>query len=249
MVYLPHLDYDYQRLSDHDPQRVVEVDRCAGLIIDAAEAVGARTIAVSEYGLVPVSQPVSLNVHLRTAGWLAVRDGPFGEQLLPGDSAAFAVADHQLAHVYVRDPGMKGEVASLLSNIPGVDRVVDPAELELDHPRSGELIALAKPNAWFTYYYWLDPQRAPDFAPTVDIHRKPGYDPVELFMTSMPRAMWRLAQKKLGFRYRMDVIPLDPSLVKGSHGLYPAPEDGPLVIGPTPPDDMRQFKAYVRDLV
>lgn len=249
LVYLPHLDYEYQRKTEHDPQRVAEVDRCAGEVIDAAEEVGARVIAVSEYGLVPVSKPVSLNVHLRNAGWLAVRDGPFGEQLLPGDSAAFAVADHQLAHLYVREPALINEVTAMVSRIPGVDRVVRPAELELDHPRSGELIVLAKPDAWFTYYYWLDDQRAPDFARTVDIHRKPGYDPVELFMTSMPRAMWRLAQKKLGFRYRMDVIPLDPTLVRGSHGLYPDPQNGPLVIGPTPPSDMREFKKYVRGII
>ncbi len=249
LVYLPHLDYDFQRLPHHDPERVAEVDRCAGIVIDAAEQVGARVIAVSEYGLVPVSNPVSLNVHLRRAGWLTVRDGPFGEQLLPGDSAAFAVADHQVAHVYVRDAGMLSEVGALLEAIDGVARVVKPAELELDHPRSGELIVLAKPDAWFTYYYWLDDRRAPDFARTVDIHRKPGYDPVELFMTSMPRAMWRLAQKKLGFRYRMDVIPLDATLVRGSHGLINSPEDGPLVIGPTPPGDMRAFKDYARSLV
>ncbi|MCC6510386.1 MAG: alkaline phosphatase family protein [Pirellulaceae bacterium] len=249
LVYLPHLDYDFQRLTQHDPQRVVEVDRCAGEIIDAAAEVGAKVIAVSEYGLVPVSKPVSLNVHLRNAGWLAVRDGPFGEQLLPGDSAAFAVADHQVAHVYVRDRSRIDEVAALLRSIDGVDRVVDPEELQLDHARSGELIALARPDAWFTYYYWLDEQRAPDFARTVDIHRKPGYDPVELFMTSMPRAMLRLAQKKLGFRYRMDVIPLDPTLVRGSHGLHPDPIDGPLIIGPTPPGDMRDFKAYARGLL
>ena len=249
LVYLPHLDYDFQRMTEHDPQRVAEVDRCAGMVIDAAEEVGARVVAVSEYGLVPVNQPVSLNVHLRQAGWLAVRDGPFGEQLLPGDSAAFAVADHQVAHLYVRDPHRIEEVAAMVRSIDGVDRVVRPEELQLDHPRSGELIVLAKPHAWFTYYYWLDEQRAPDFARTVDIHRKPGYDPVELFMTSMPRAMFRLAQKKLGFRYRMDVIPLDATLVRGSHGLTPSPEDGPLVIGPTPPIDMREFKNYVRGLV
>lgn len=249
LVYLPHLDYDYQRQREHDPARVAEVDRCAGLVIDAAEEVGARVIAVSEYGLVPVDTPVSLNIELRRAGWLAVRDGPYGEQLIPGDSAAFAVADHQVAHLYVRDRNRLTEVADMVRQIKGVERVVDPAELELDHPRSGELIVLAKPNAWFTYYYWLDELRAPDFARTVDIHRKPGYDPVELFMTSMPRAMWRLAQKKLGFRYRMDVIPLDPSLVRGSHGLYPQPEDGPLIIGPTPPSDMRDFKAYVRGII
>jgi len=249
LVYLPHLDYDFQRFSEQDPARVAEVDRCAGEVIDAADQVGARVIAVSEYGLVPVSQPVSINRELRRAGWLAVRRGPYGEQLIPGDSAAFAVADHQVAHVYVRDPGMREDVRALVAAIDGVDRVVDPEELELDHPRSGELIALAKPHAWFTYYYWLEDACAPDYARTVDIHRKPGYDPVELFMTSMPRAMWRLAQKKLGFRYRFDVIPLDAHLVRGSHGLHPPPEDGPLIIGPDPPSDMRQFKNYVRELV
>lgn len=249
LVYLPHLDYDFQRLPIHDPQRVSEVDRCAGQVIDAADAVGARVIVVSEYGLVPVSKPVALNRHLRQAGWLAVRDGPFGEQLLPGDSAAFAVVDHQVAHLYVREPGMQAEVAALVSAIDGVDRVVLPSELELDHARSGELIVLAKSDAWFSYYYWLDDRRAPDFARTVDIHRKPGYDPVELFMTSMPRAMWRLAQKKIGLRYRMDVIPLDATLVRGSHGLSANAQDGPLIIGPTPPEDMRGFKTYVRGLL
>jgi hypothetical protein len=127
--------------------------------------------------------------------------------------------------------------------------VVPPEELELDHPRSGELIALAKPDAWFAYYHWFDDADAPDYARCVDIHRKPGYDPVELFITSMGRAMFRLAQKKLGMRYRMDVIPLDPQLVRGSHGLHTAAEDGPLVIGPTPPGDMREFKQYVRGLL
>lgn len=249
LVYLPHLDYDFQRLPTHDPQRVAEVDRCAGEVIDAAESIGAKVVVVSEYGLVPVSQPIALNRYLRQAGWLAVRDGPFGEQLLPGDSAAFAVVDHQVAHLYVRDLDMRSEVAAMVCSIDGVDRVVDPAELALDHPRSGELIVLAKPDAWFSYYYWLDDRRAPDFARTVDIHRKPGYDPVELFMTSMPRATLRLAQKKLGMRYRMDVIPLDATLVRGSHGLHNSDKDSPVIIGPTPPGDMLEFKDYVRELL
>lgn len=248
LVYLPHLDYDFQRFPDHDPARVAEVDACAGSVIDAAESIGSLPIVVSEYGLVPVDHPVHINRHLRQAGWLATRLGPFGEQLLPGDSAAFAVADHQLAHVYVRNTAMIEEVRAMLQSVPGVDRVVAPEELLLDHPRSGELIALAKPNAWFTYYFWLDDRFAPDYARTVDIHRKPGYDPVELFMTSMPRALFRLAQKKLGMRYRMDVIPLDPSLVRGSHGLQPLPQDGPLIIGPQPPHDMRDFKNYILGL-
>ncbi len=250
LAYLPHLDYDFQRFPDHNPARVAEVDACAGIVIDAAHSIGAKVVAVSEYGLVPVSQPVPINRHLRQAGWLRVRGGPFGEMLMPGECDAFAVADHQLAHVYVHDPGQVDEVRAFLQGVPGIDRVVDPAELELDHPRSGELVALANSDAWFTYYYWTDDSLAPDFARTVDIHRKPGYDPCELFMTSKFRALRKLARKKLGFRYKMDVIPLDPTLVRGSHGLQTQADDGPLIIGPGDlPADMRGFKQYVESLL
>ena len=91
-------------------------------------------------------------------------------------------------------------------------------------------MAIASPDAWFTYYYWLDDARAPDFARTVEIHRKPGYDPVELFLDPairMPALTvgWKLARRKLGFRTLLDVIPLDAHLVKGSHGRRPAPTD------------------------
>lgn len=248
LVYLPHLDYDFQRLSNPSFDRVAEVDQCAGIVLDAADTIGAQVVIVSEYGLVPVKRSISINRHLRQAGWLKIRNGPFGEQLLPGESQAFAVVDHQLAHIYIQNPSLINDVRALLESIDGIDQVVEPAALELDHPRSGELIALAKPDAWFNYYYWLDDRFAPDFARSVDIHRKPGYDPVELFMTSKYRAMFRLMQKKLGFRYRMDVIPLDASLVHGSHGLRPSPEDGPLIIGPNPPSDMREFKDYLLGL-
>jgi predicted AlkP superfamily pyrophosphatase or phosphodiesterase len=251
LVYLPHLDYDFQRFPTHDPARVAEVDACAGLVIDAAESIGAGVIAVSEYGLDAVERPVHLNRHLREAGLLRVRSGPFGEMLLPAESDAFAVADHQLAHLYVRDTALIPRVRSIVESIPGVECVVPPGELELDHPRSGELIAIARRDAWFTYYYWLDDRLAPDFARTVDIHRKPGYDPCELFATSKLRAVARLAQKKLGLRYKMDVIPLDAKLVRGSHGRPPDdPESGPLVIGPDdPPSDMKDLGAYVRRLL
>ncbi len=114
LAYLPHLDYDFQRFSDHDPGRVQEVDECAGRIIDAAGDVAAQVIVVSEYGLTPVDRPVHINRVLRQSGWLTVRDGPFGEMLLPGESDAFAVADHQVAHVYVRDPEMIEDVRARL---------------------------------------------------------------------------------------------------------------------------------------
>ncbi len=248
LVYLPHLDYDFQRLPEHDSARVAEVDACAGRVIDAAQDIGAKVVVVSEYGLVPVNRPVMINRELRRAGWLSVRDGPFGEMLMPMDSKAFAVVDHQLAHVYVNGVP-KADVRARLESMEGVDRVVDPAELELDHPRSGELIALAKADSWFAYYYWLDDQRAPDFARCVDIHRKPGYDPCELFITSKARAMARVAQKLLGFRYRMDVIPLDPTRVRGSHGLRPAAQDGAVIVGEDAPHDMRDLKSYIQRLL
>jgi predicted AlkP superfamily pyrophosphatase or phosphodiesterase len=248
LVYLPHLDYDYQRFGPGDRSRVAEVDACAGLVIDAAREIGAKIVAVSEYGLVPVSRPVMINRALRRAGWLAVRDGPFGEMLDTFESKAFAVADHQVAHLYVQGIPL-ADVRAVVEKIEGVDRVVEPRELELDHPRSGELVALAKPDAWFAYPYWIDDARAPDFARTVDIHRKPGYDPCELFMTSPARAAMRLLQKKLGFRCRFDVVPLDASLVKGSHGLRPAAGEGPVFIGDDPPDDMKGFKDYARRML
>jgi predicted AlkP superfamily pyrophosphatase or phosphodiesterase len=248
LVYLPHLDYDYQRFGPGDPARAAELDRCAAVVIDAAERIGARTVALSEYGIVPVSRPVEINRALRRAGWLAVRDGPFGEMLDTHASRAFAVADHQLAHVYVRDLPRE-EVRDRLAKLPGVASVVHPAEIELEHPRSGEWVALAEPDAWFAYPYWLDDRRAPDFARTVDIHRKPGFDPCELFATSRLRAAVRLAQKAAGFRYRMDVVPLAPERVRGSHGLRPPPEQGPLVIGPSPPAAMTDFKAWAEQLL
>lgn len=251
LSYLPHLDYDFQRYREPTVERVRELDECVEIILQAAERINAQVIVVSEYGLIPVNQPIHLNIHLRQEGFLKVRSGPFGDVLLPGDSDAFAVADHQVAHLYVRDQGNINRVKHFVESIPGVAAVVDPEELDLHHSRSGELIVLAESNAWFTYYYWLDENSAPDFARTVDIHRKPGYDPCELFATSRLRALARVVQKKAGFRYRMDIVPLEPKLVGGSHGLLPSiPEKGPLIIGPgTLPDDMQEFPAYCQGLL
>ena len=249
LVYLPHLDYDFQRFDIHDPQRVVEVDDCVAMVVEAAKEIDATPIIVSEYGLTPVKQAVCLNRVLRQQGFLKVRNGPYGDVLLPGESKAFAVCDHQIAHIYINDPRVTKAVAACLTEQSGVHKVVSPESLDLNHPRSGELIAIAKPDAWFSYYYWVDDANAPDFARTVDIHRKPGYDPCELFMTSKLRAGGRLLQKKLGMRYKLDVIPLDNSLIKGSHGLDVQGEHGPIIIGPNPPASMVEFFDYVRGLL
>jgi predicted AlkP superfamily pyrophosphatase or phosphodiesterase len=234
LVYLPHLDYNLQRLGPDDP-RIAEdvrlVDAEAGKLIDAAQSRGAEVVVLSEYAIAAVNRPVHINRVLREHGWLAVRREPLGWETLDyGASRAFAVADHQAAHVYVAKPDDVPAVKTLLEQTPGIERALDrgeQAEFGLDHERSGELVAVAAPGVWFTYYFWLDDALAPDYARTVDIHRKPGYDPVELFVDPKLKApklriARRLAQKLLGFRYYMDVIGLDASIVKGSHGRLPA---------------------------
>jgi predicted AlkP superfamily pyrophosphatase or phosphodiesterase len=243
LVYLPHLDYDPQRYgpSACDMTRLVrELDAACEPLLDAARKIGARIWVVSEYGHVAVQQPVMPNRVLRQAGLLQVRPGPFGEILDTFASRAFAVCDHQAAHVYVTEPVDCPRVHDLLASLPGVAQVLDRKHQEafgLHHPRSGELVCLARSDSWFAYPFWLNDQEAPDYARTVDIHRKPGFDPCELFFN--PNLLWpegralrRLLQKKLGFRTLFDVIPLDMSLVRGSHGL-PGSDiaDRPLLIG------------------
>jgi predicted AlkP superfamily pyrophosphatase or phosphodiesterase len=246
LVYLPHLDYSLQRLGPSHPSiaaEVAAVDALCGELIDAARRTGAAVVVLSEYGITEVSRPVHINRALRRAGWLAVREELGREQLDAGASQAFAVADHQVAHVYVARPELVPEVAALLRELPGVERVLDAEgkrEAGLDHPRSGELVAVSDAKSWFTYYHFIDDERAPDYARTVDIHRKPGYDPAELFVDPRLKAAklrigLRLAQKMLGMRYLMDVIPLDATLVRGSHGrLTDRAEDGPLFITSEP---------------
>ena len=249
LCYLPHLDYNLQRLGPDpaDPRLAKDlnqIDAVCGELIEAAERTGHRIVVVSEYGLTPVRDAVHINRALRQAGLLQVRVEMGREILDPGASPAFAVADHQIAHVYVRPDTPTAPVKQLIAGLDGVDTVLDQEGKRawgLDHPRSGELVAVSKPDRWFSYYYWLDDDRAPDFARTVDIHRKPGYDPVELFIDPAIRwpmlaVGWRLGKRRLGLRTLLDVISLrDTQLVKGSHGRpTDDPEDGPLVIGSEP---------------
>ncbi len=236
LAYLPHLDYNLQRLGTTNPairEDVRAIDAVCGRLITDLRARGYQIVVLSEYGLTDVTGPVHINRTLREAGHLAVRRELGLEMLDAGASEAFAVADHQVAHVYVRRRDRIDEVRRLLEQIPGVASVLGAEEMAaagLAHPRSGDLLALSEPDRWFTYYYWTDDRVAPDFARTVDIHRKPGYDPAELFLDPALRSpkatvAWTLAKKKLGFRTLMNVIPIDASLVRGSHGLRAASRD------------------------
>lgn len=232
LVYLPHLDYNLQRYGPGDDRikdDVSRIDSIAGELIDFYRERDIRTVILSEYGISAVNTPVFLNRIFRQQNWVVVKDELGLELLDCGASKAFAVSDHQLAHVYINDPSLHPKVLDLLKQTPGVGRVLDDTGKKkegLNHSRAGDLIAVADPNAWFSYYYWLDDRKAPDFARCVDIHRKPGYDPVELFINPdlsfvRLRIAWKLLKKKLGFRMLMDLIPLDATLVKGSHGARP----------------------------
>jgi predicted AlkP superfamily pyrophosphatase or phosphodiesterase len=262
LVYLPHLDYDPQRFGPGaaDMARLVrELDDASAPLLDAARAAGARVWVVNEYTHVPVRRAVLLNRVLRQAGLLSVRPGPFGENLDTFESRAFAVCDHQIAHIYLRDLADLPRVRDVLAGQPGLGKLLggeERREVGLAHPRAGDLVALAEPDAWFAYPFWLDDRQAPDFARTVDIHRKPGYDPCELFFDPRrccPRlvALLRMVQKKLGFRALFNIVPLDTSLVAGSHGLpVTSPVDRPLLIGdgpapPTPEVPQTEVRAWL----
>lgn len=260
LVYLPHLDYNLQRWGPSDArsyQDLREIDAIVGGLVDFLAAREVQVVLLSEYGITDVTRPVHLNRVFRERGWLTIKDELGLEVLDAGASQAFAVADHQVAHVYVSNPSLLEPVREVLLSTPGVGQVLGPEGLQamgLAHARTGDLVAIATAEAWFTYYYWLDDARAPDFARCVDIHRKPGYDPVELFLDPALRVpqlsiAWRLLRKQLGFRMLMDVIPLDAGLIRGSHGRIPesvsdfplllVPGKGSLPVGPIPPTDVQ----------
>lgn len=243
LVYLPHLDYNLQRLGPDDPRLAADlqaIDRVAGGLLDFYADRGVRTVVLSEYGITAVKRTIALNRLFRARGWIAIKEELGLELLDCGASRAFAIVDHQVAHIYVNDPSLLPAVRAAVEKADGVRTVLDAAgqrAIGLEHARSGDLVAFSAEDAWFTYYYWEDDRKAPDFARCVDIHRKYGYDPVELFMDpqlSFPklRILGKLLRKKLGLRMLMDVIPLEPGLIKGSHGTCPASSDEwPVLIG------------------
>jgi predicted AlkP superfamily pyrophosphatase or phosphodiesterase len=269
LIYLPHLDYNLQRhgpfgksgkrkaesgnssapaLGDFELNPKIlrdlrEIDAIVGDLIDFFSTRDVPVVLLSEYGITNVDTPVHLNRIFRERGWLTLKDELGLEILDAGASRIFAVADHQVAHIYLNDLSLEKSVRDVLEKTPGVEKILGKTEkiaAGIDHPRAGDLIAVAVENAWFTYYYWLEDAHAPDFARTVDIHRKPGYDPVELFLDpNIPavklKIAWRLLQKKIGLRMLMDVIPLNATLVQGSHGRRPTDKkDWPVFITAQP---------------
>lgn len=229
LIYLPHLDYVLQKFG-HDkqylPKDLLEIDQVCERLITWLEKRDVEVSVISEYGITNVEHPIHINRILREMDLIDVRIENGLELLDVGASKAFALADHQIAHIYLNDPTIKALVMEKLAAVPGIEQVLDEKtkkDHHIDHERSGDLVVVADAQSWFTYYYWLDDKVAPDFARMVDIHKKPGYDPVEMFLDPkkkliIPRIMLKLLSKKLGFRTVMDVIPLDASLVKGSHG-------------------------------
>jgi predicted AlkP superfamily pyrophosphatase or phosphodiesterase len=215
-AYLPHLDYNTQRFGSASDQFKADLKRMDAIVaelLDGLEQQGLRddtaVVLVSEYAMTDVTRPVLLNRELRRRGLLAVR-GIGGHEYLDLElSTAFAMVDHQMAHVYVK-PGQAEAVRDALSGIAGVEQILGREEqsaLGIDHPSSGDLIAVAEADAWFSYYWWLDDALAPPYAREIDIHRKPAYDPVELFFDPATKS-----------------IPLKPELIRGSHGRPPSLE-------------------------
>ncbi|WP_353717752.1 nucleotide pyrophosphatase/phosphodiesterase family protein [Dyadobacter sp. 676] len=254
LIYLPHLDYclqkfgpDFSKIS----KDLNEIDNVVKDLIQFYEARNSKIILLSEYGINAVDNPIHINRILRNEGLISVRVERWYELLDAGASKAFAVSDHQIAHVYLNDPSVKERVMQVLKQTPGIDLVLDKSaqkDYHIDHERSGDIVVVAKPDSWFTYYYWIDDAKAPDYAHLVDIHRKPGYDPVEMFMDPKNpliklRAGYKLARKLLGFRYLMDVIPLDATLVKGSHGSINIPKEYYPVIVTDQPAEKPELEA------
>ncbi len=262
-IYLPHLDYNLQRYGlDFNiiSKDLNEIDAVVKQLVQHYEALDARVILLSEYGITNVNSPIHLNRVLRKEGLIAVREERGLELLDAGASDVFAVADHQIAHVYCKNIQNIERVVTLIKAVEGVEKVLYGEDLKtyhIDHERCGDIVVVADKDSWFTYYFWLDDAKAPDYARMVDIHKKPGYDPVEMMTDPkdkliMAKVVGKLLKKKMGFRTVMNIIPIDATLIKGSHGrLTEEEEDFPIFISNhlTGDIDQRISAVQVRDLI
>lgn len=221
-IYLPHLDYAAQRAGPDSAAAetaIAELDEVLGALSTGMQRAyddEPLWLVAGEYAITPVERVAYPNRLLREAGLLAVRQTDEGELIDFERTPAFAMVDHQFSHVYVNDPSMVPRVAEVLlahSDIVEVLTGEQRSRYDLNHERSGEIIAISRPDSWQAYYWWLDDANAPPFASTVDIHRKPGYDPVELCIDPVTRR-----------------IPLTPGLIKGSHGAPAVDESQKTVL-------------------
>ena len=213
LSYLPHLDYDFQRFGPEDPRSVQsarDLDQVLGRLITDLRRMGRRILVVSEYGIEPVHRTIRINQVLRELGQVAFRLEEGREYLDPGESKAFAVADHQVAQVYCPGGGDLDALARQLAEVDGVAEVLcGEARGDLDHPRAGDLVLVAEPSGWFTYDWWVQDERAPDYARTVDIHRKPGYDPCELLMEPGLMTKAKVVRKLIAKKFVPDPLRCD----------------------------------------
>ena len=212
-TYIPHLDYSFQRngTSYKDLKDDLRfVDELVGKLVKKVSSLGmledTQFIIFSEYGFTDVNSDIPLNSIFRENDLVAVREIEGNEYLDLEHSNAFAMVDHQVAHIYVKE-NYSNQVTKILEGIKGIDMILDnnlKQQFRINHQRSGDLIAISNKDKWFSYYWWFDQLKAPSFSRRVDIHRKPGYDPVELFFDPSTKS-----------------IPLNAKLVKGSHGRLP----------------------------
>ena len=241
LVYLPHLDYCLQKFGPTDktvvPSHLREIDNLVISLINYYTKAhpNVKIMVLSEYGISPVDRVIHINKELRNSGYVQVRKENGGETLDCGASDAFAVSDHQIAHIYIKNKEKDLEsVRQLISKIPGIDLVLDSKQQNeysissYNSDRSGDLVAVADSRSWFSYYYWKDESQAPDFARCVAIHRKPGYDPAEMlfrFENSLLGKLYLFFKifliYVLHFRANVDVCPLDGDRIRGSHGIIP----------------------------
>ena len=210
-AYFPQLDYSSQKFGKNSNQvkdDLKKIDIVVNSIVEKIKKLGiiddTEFILFSEYGFNNVDEGISINKILREKGLLETRTIKNKEYIDFEYSKAFALVDHQIANIYLNKPEDKSKVKKVLENIPNIEMICDDKEkqnLKIDHSRSGDLIAISNKDKWFSYYWWNDDDKAPTFAKTVDIHRKPGYDPLELFVNPQTKN-----------------IPFETSLIKGSHG-------------------------------
>jgi len=240
MAYAPYLDYEAQRHGPNSHQAqdaLARMDSALAVILAKARSLGRDVALVSDYGFAQVERPVYINRVLRGSGFMSIEAAANGDQIAYGVSRAFAVCDNQVAHVYVANPDDIESVQTLLRGTPGIADVLDreaQASHHIDHPRAGELLAVADTDAWFAFPYWLDEQRAPDFADCIAIFDKGGFDPCELLprpgVFGKPYIAMRLAQKLARLAVPFDVINPDATLIRGARNIANDEANGATLI-------------------